>query len=467
MPILILSLFVVKSFATDYYFRNVNNSGSTTTNWSLTDGGASAGVVPGINDNAIFTANSYPSCNWNVTNGTLTGLIFNGYTGTFIFTNAITISSTLTFSSGMAISGSGNISINNNCTVTFNGKTFPNAIILTVAGKTLTLTDAAKIYSLVSTASTSASHNIIKSNSSGAQRSLHIPNYGNMDLTFVDFTDINASSGLPIITYKGIISNCTNVFNHANTMIAFTNSKAFGIVANGSDLNANQYSNPVLTFLTNKSGTFNPYITASGALTWNFGDGSSLETTNTPSHTYSDASVKTVNVYRNNASATIINLSSQLLQGFVTCKLTAVTNYNFASNSALNRINFTSSSAVITNLYAYSCNVDKFDFSNLSNIGGDLRIYSNSNDTALVLPTINQQFTNINASNNALNRWSVDQLFKKLNIWYLSHPPTQNLTITINGGTNSAPTGGNSNTDIVSLGVIFNAAGKFINITKN
>jgi hypothetical protein len=124
-------------------------------------------------------------------------------------------------------------------------------------------------------------------------------------------------------------------------------------------------------------------------------------------------------------------------------------------------------STTIWSSYQANVNATKFDLSSLSNIGAQLNIYSNANDTALILPTLNKQFTTIDAHGNALNQSSVDNLLAKLDTWYTSHPPTSNLTINIGSGTNAAPTGGNSNVNIVHLNAIFNAVPKLLSITKN
>jgi len=87
--------------------------------------------------------------------------------------------------------------------------------------------------------------------------------------------------------------------------------------------------------------------------------------------------------------------------------------------------------------------------------------------TAITLPTINRQFTTFNAGSCALNLATVNDILAKLNTWFSANTPTSNLTVTLNGGTNSSPTGGTSNTDIVNLQSIFGAAGKTLFIFVN
>jgi len=104
----------------------------------------------------------------------------------------------------------------------------------------------------------------------------------------------------------------------------------------------------------------------------------------------------------------------------------------------------------------------------------DVRIYSNPNDTALVLPSVlGRAITNIDAHGNALNQSSVDNLLHKIRNYYVGNgtvaspqrPPTTGLTIDIGRGTNSPPTGGDSNQDILDLNTMFTAALKSLSIS--
>lgn len=321
-----------------YYFRNTGSTSfNTETNWSLTDGGPSAGVVPGASDIATFTSNS-GDCILDVASKTLAGLNFvnNSYIGTFTFTNGLTVAGNVTLASGMTISGTGELIVSATATLTSNGKTWPNQLRLigssspiqtfvgnwinnglvstnaitgqlkqtttetltcngglsvlsgtgvtgnlpivlnggtwsgsnsislpiiitnditisgnvtinnnsltlsngnitftanasiTISGNvsidlknatiptvsfvnvngTINLVSDLKIKNLVSTQSTSASHNTIKSSVAGTRRKLTAYS---VDLSFVNFTDIDASGGTTIRTYKGVISNCINI----------------------------------------------------------------------------------------------------------------------------------------------------------------------------------------------------------------------------------------------------------------
>ena len=128
-----------------YYFRNTGNTNwSTATNWSLTDGGPSAGVAPISTDDVYFTSNS-GNCTIDIAGRQCNSLIFSGvgagnYTGTFTMTNTLGVNGDLTLSSGMTISGTSYISISaGTCTITSNGKTWPNDFRTSGGGGTVVL----------------------------------------------------------------------------------------------------------------------------------------------------------------------------------------------------------------------------------------------------------------------------------------------------------------------------------------
>lgn len=167
-------------------------------------------------------------------------------------------------------------------------------------------------------------------------------------------------------------------------------------------------------------------------------------------------------------ACTIFNTNSTSFSGNLnTSGMVLLTNLQIIGNTNISSFTAPVTSANLSTCYLYNNNIDKFDFSNTINIQGDLRIYGNPNDTALVLPTINGPFTRIDASGNALNQRSVDQIFSKLRAYFNTVTPTANLYINISGGTNAAPTGGWSNPDIVALDNRFSSSGRILTIIKN
>lgn len=77
------------------------------------------------------------------------------------------------------------------------------------------------------------------------------------------------------------------------------------------------------------------------------------------------------------------------------------------------------------------------------------------------------KFTSVGAQNNALDSISVDLILHQLNVAFTASAPTANLSVSLNGGTNASPTGGNANTDIVSLNAIFATTTYLLTISIN
>lgn len=139
---------------------------------------------------------------------------------------------------------------------------------------------------------------------------------------------------------------------------------------------------PLLTFQTNKSGTFNPQLPAtSGTYIWDYGDGSPLDATNTPNHTYSDSSTKTVIVYQNTANNIIqgFNFRNQNIIGSMDLSPFAFSlNFLIDTNSGLTGLTFSASGNTANLFRAHSCNISSIDLSGFT-ISGDIECYSNAN----------------------------------------------------------------------------------------
>lgn len=108
--------------AATYFFRNVGTSYNTGTNWSLTTGGGSAGIVPGAGDTAVFDGNS-GNCTQDLIGATLATLSFANYGGTFTVSNNITATGDLLKTGGS--------------TATVNGSQFLIGGNITISGGTL------------------------------------------------------------------------------------------------------------------------------------------------------------------------------------------------------------------------------------------------------------------------------------------------------------------------------------------
>jgi len=121
-----------------------NNNWVTAGNWSATSGGAGGATVPTVADAVIFNgvganANGTSTISLNIT---ILSLTFTaGFTGSMVHTGNLTVSGSVTLHNNYSISGAGNITVNAASTLTSNGRTWPNPLVLTVASTTKTLAD--------------------------------------------------------------------------------------------------------------------------------------------------------------------------------------------------------------------------------------------------------------------------------------------------------------------------------------
>jgi len=123
---------------------------------------------------------------------------------------------------------------------------------------------------------------------------------------------------------------------------------------------------------------------------------------------------------------------------------------NFTSviiiGTALDSINTTSLSGAINSL-------------NMSS-NASLNIFRGFNWIRTTTTTVNFQYCSLDVE-------SIDNILAALNAYFSANAPTTNLTLTLNGGTNAAPTGGNDNTDAVNLQAVFTAAGQTLTYVHN
>jgi len=109
-----------------------NGNWTSTTNWSATSGGASGASAPTSADDVTFDVNS-GSQNLTIDTSSRTCktlIITADYTGTLVMTNGLTVAGSVTLGANMGISGSGALTVTAAATLTSNGKTWPNALIL-------------------------------------------------------------------------------------------------------------------------------------------------------------------------------------------------------------------------------------------------------------------------------------------------------------------------------------------------
>lgn len=115
----------------DRYFINggTDNNWGSTANWSATSGGTGGASIPTAADAVFFDANS-PNVTVNASNRVCLSLNFTGYTNTITMTFNITVSGSVTLVAAMGIAGAGSLTVNATATLTSNGSTWPNALLL-------------------------------------------------------------------------------------------------------------------------------------------------------------------------------------------------------------------------------------------------------------------------------------------------------------------------------------------------
>lgn len=167
-------------------------------------------------------------------------------------------------------------------------------------------------------------------------------------------------------------------------------------------INPYRYSgeDPVMTFQTDRSGTFSPSFTIDvGVLQWDYGDGSPLEITNSPSHLYADSSVKTVKVYANTVTVgsviSAVDFNSQNIIGTLDFSWHTINGtYMFNANSGLTGLVFTTSGNTSTNFQSVNTNITGIlDVSSI-NLSGTFRVDGNSNLTSITHGITNGSVSN-------------------------------------------------------------------------
>lgn len=133
--ILILLLFSVQCFGAARFWvgghptnNNWNQTGSGTTNWSATSGGAGGASVPGASDDVTFDGagggNSTATISATIT--VLSFTVTGGYTSTITHNAVLTVAGNVTLNTSYTIAGSSAMTISAASTLTGNGKAWAN-----------------------------------------------------------------------------------------------------------------------------------------------------------------------------------------------------------------------------------------------------------------------------------------------------------------------------------------------------
>lgn len=146
----LFSFLVLINFAASRYWvgghptnNNWNQTGSGTTNWSTTSGGAAGASVPGASDDVIFDgagANGNSNSTVSATITILSLTITSGYTSTITHNAVITNGGALTMHTGYTIAGSSAMQFTLvSHTITSGGKSWPNNLTVSAGAGTCTL----------------------------------------------------------------------------------------------------------------------------------------------------------------------------------------------------------------------------------------------------------------------------------------------------------------------------------------
>lgn len=285
--ILILLLFSVQCFGAARFWvgghptnNNWNQTGSGTTNWSATSGGAGGASVPGASDDVTFDGagggNSTATISATIT--VLSFTVTGGYTSTITHNAVLTVAGNVTLNTSYTIAGSSGITISATSTITSGGKTWPN--VMTWSGaNTKTLSGNLNVSGLltVSTLTTlnqTGTDTLILAggltNSSGA-----ISGTARIKLTGGTWTGAVASPISNNLDFAGNITLSANVafggvsstLTYISGTITTTSSKL--TTSNNVVFNTNGVTFNDITFASSATFTLNSLLTATGNITIN------------------------------------------------------------------------------------------------------------------------------------------------------------------------------------------------------
>lgn len=139
---------------------------------------------------------------------------------------------------------------------------------------------------------------------------------------------------------------------------------------------------------------------------------------------------------------------------------------NIGDNPNLTEVLLPNTSGNVGTFSATDTSLSTVDLSGLSGLH-TIYIRNITNMQSITWMAVDRGFNVVRADDASLNLNTVDNLFSIMNTWYTSNTPTSSLELTIDGGTNSPPTDGSSNSDILNLESIFSGAGQTLIININ
>lgn len=288
--IFILLLFSIQCFGATRYWvgghptnNNWNQTGSGTTNWSATSGGAAGASVPTSTDDVIFDGAGASGNTASTISATITVLSFtvtSGYTNTITHNAVLTVAGNVTLNTSYTIAGSSAMTISAASTITSNGKTWPNSMTWSNANtKTLSgnlnISGLLTVSSLTTLNQTGTDTLVLAgglTNSSGA-----ISGTARIKLTGGTWTGGAASAISNNLDFAGNITLGTNVaFGGVSSTLTYisgtiTTTSSTLTTANNIVFNTNGITFNNITFASSSTFTLNSLLTATGNVTVNAG----------------------------------------------------------------------------------------------------------------------------------------------------------------------------------------------------
>jgi len=268
--------------------NNWNQTGSGTTNWAATSGGAAGASVPGSSDYVFFDGNGNSNSTISATITISRLQIDAGYTSTITHNAVLTIGGAVwTMHSGFTIAGSSAITLSTpTITITSGGKTWPNNINMQTADKTITLVGdfvvgGALVYSTnIETAINKTTSESISCN--GISQSNNSDITGTSELILTGGTWSSSASNAEIgmkLTFAGNVTVSGNVYFYGSGGLHYSSGT---ITTTGSTLNMATGSvtldtdgmtwNNVVLANTAQTYTINSLFNVSGTLSLNGGN---------------------------------------------------------------------------------------------------------------------------------------------------------------------------------------------------
>lgn len=287
--IFILLLFSIQCFGATRYWvgghptnNNWNQTGSGTTNWSATSGGAAGASVPTSTDDVIFDGAGASGNTASTISATITVLSFtvtSGYTNTITHNAVLTVAGNVTLNTSYTIAGSSGMTISAASTITSNGKTWPNVMTWsgggtkTISGN-LTISGLLTVSTLMVLNQTGTDTLILAgglTNSSGAMSGT-----ARIKMTGGTWTGGATSAISNNLDFAGNITLGTNVgigVLMTLTYISGTITTTGSTLTIGSNvtLNTNGITFDNITFNITATHTLNSLLTATGKVTVNAG----------------------------------------------------------------------------------------------------------------------------------------------------------------------------------------------------